>query len=67
MKELGIKTVLRSLSLIIPFLYIAMGCALFFNLFSSFDKTKRIIFGAVLVLYGLFRMYKSYTNDRDLT
>jgi len=67
MKELNIKSVLRYLNFIIPFLYIAMGCTLFFNLFPNIDRGKRIIFGVVIILYGIFRVYKAYVKNRDMT
>jgi hypothetical protein len=65
MKKLNINAILTPLNFAVPILYIVLGCLLFTNLLFDFDRSKKIIFGIVLILYGAFRFYKAYTKTRD--
>ena len=60
------NNILKCLNLLIPFCYIAIGCVLLTDLFASFERGKRIIFGAIVIIYGLFRVYRVYTKTRDM-
>ena len=64
---LNFNKVLKGLTFLIPFCYIAMGCIFFTNLFVYIDRGKRIIFGVIIIIYGFFRIYKAYTKTRDMT
>ena len=62
-----LKKILKGLNLLIPFCYIVVGCILLTDLFTYIDRGIRIIFGAIVIIYGLFRVYRFYTKTRDMT
>ena len=70
MKKITISRVMYGLGIIFPFCYIALGCALLLtDIFPGADETKTNIFGIILILYGVFRVYKLYkkfwTRDEE--
>jgi hypothetical protein len=67
MEKFNISNVLKGLGFVIPLLYIAFGCLLFTNLFFDFDRSKKMIFGIILILYGGFRGYRAYAKTRNNT
>jgi len=56
------ETFLKYFGVVMPFLYVVMGCAViwryenFFNLPPSYS----LVLGSVLVLYGFYRCYRAY-------
>lgn len=53
---------------LISLCYIAVGCVLFTNLFGAIDARKRVVFGVIVIGYGVFRMYKAlkqYGRQRE--
>jgi len=67
MEKLNINKGRLGLSLRVPILFIALGCLMFTNLFFTGDRWKKIVFGAILILYGLFRIYKARKKIRNMT
>ena len=59
--------ILKGLTFLIPFCYIAVGCILLTDLFASLDRGKRIVFGVIIIIYGIFRVYRVYSKTRDMT
>lgn len=57
---------LKGFNILIPFYYIAVGGILMTDLFAFFDRGKRILFGAVIIIYGVFRIYRVYSKTRDV-
>jgi len=48
--------------------YIAVGILLMTDMFAVLDGWKRILFGGVVIGYGIFRMYKAwkkYGRERE--
>jgi len=65
MKNINIGKVLSGLGIIIPFCYIALGSALLLtDIFPNLDKKKMSIFSVIIILYGIFRVYKLYLKFR---
>jgi hypothetical protein len=64
-KKLNFDIIIKYINFIIPFLYIVMGCVFFTNLFPAIDRSHRIIFGIILIIYGAFRIYKTYEKIRE--
>jgi cytochrome c biogenesis protein CcdA len=65
MKNINIGNVLYGLGIIIPFCYIALGFALLLtDIFPNLDEKKMNIFGIIIILYGIFRVYKLYLKFR---
>ena len=63
----GLQTILKYFSLLMALIYPAIGIYLFFSSPEQLafpDTTKKII-GALLVLYGLFRFYRTYKRFSD--
>lgn len=50
--------------LLISIFYIVVGILLMTDLFSVFDSWKRFLFGAVVIGYGMFRMYTAWKRTR---
>jgi hypothetical protein len=67
MKNFNINKLRQGLNYRIPVLFMMLGCLLFTNLFFEGDRWKKIAFGIVLVLYGLFRIYKVHAKIRNIT
>jgi hypothetical protein len=66
-KKIDINKIIKCLHFIIPFLYIMMGCVLFTDLFPDINRSSRIIFGIIIIIYGVFRVYKAYEKIRNNT
>ena len=66
-KKIDINRIIKYINFIIPLLYITMGCILFTNLFPNFDRSWRIIFGIIIIIYGFFRVYQAYEKIRKDT
>ena len=64
---INFNKILKGLNFLVPLCYIAMGCIFLTNLFVYIDRGKRIIFGVIIITYGLFRIYKAYIKTRDMT
>lgn len=47
-------------------IYLGMGILLIFTKYfmQSVDPIYRIIFGIVLILYGMFRLFKTFRNNK---
>lgn len=61
MKKININKVMYGLGILFPFFYIALGCALLLtDIFPNVDEKKTNIFGIIIILYGVFRVYKLY-------
>jgi len=65
MNKLSLNTILRPLQFIIPVFIIVLGCLILAHILFDFDKTKRIIFGIIFILYGLFRIYQAAGKHRN--
>jgi len=65
MKKLALKTILRPLHFVIPFFIVVLGCLILAHILFDFDKTKRILFGVIFILYGSFRIYQDIRKNRD--
>jgi hypothetical protein len=51
--------------ILISFCYIGVGCALFTDLFGTIDIRKRAVFGAIVLIYGVYRLYKACAKMRS--
>ena len=58
------KKILNTLNLLIPLCYIAVGILLLMGLFHVIDRGKSILFGVIVIGYGLFRCYQAYVKMR---
>ena len=58
--------ILKGLNFVIPFCYIAMGCVLMTDLFASIDRGKRIIFSIIIIIYGIYRIFRARAKTRDM-
>ena len=56
--------IVKIFSLLIPFYYIAIGIILFTNFFHSFSREARFAFGSVILLYGIFRIYRIFSKTQ---
>ena len=61
------KKIPKTLNLIIPFCYIAMGSILFTDLFADIERGKRIIFGVIIIIYGIYRIFRSRVKTGDVS
>ena len=66
MNMIGINKILRGLNFIIPVCYILMGCILLTDLFASIKRENRIIFGIIIIIYGIFRIHKAHEKMKDM-
>jgi uncharacterized membrane protein HdeD (DUF308 family) len=66
-EKLNIKSILRSMHFAIPILIVVLGCLILTHVLFDFDKTKRVIFGIIFILYGCFRIYQAINKNRDRT
>lgn len=66
MNMIGINKILRGLNFIIPVCYILMGCILLTDLFASIKRENRTIFGIIIIIYGIFRIYKAHEKMKDM-
>jgi hypothetical protein len=65
MKKINIGKALYGLGIIIPFCYIALGCAMLLtDFFPNLNGKKMNIFSIIIILYGIFRVYKLYQKFR---
>jgi len=53
------KKILNTLNLLIPLCYIAVGILLLMGLFHVIDRGKSILFGVIVIAYGIFRANKA--------
>ena len=60
------KKILKVLNLLIPFCYIAMGFILLTDMFAYIDRGKRITFGVIIIIYGIYRIYRAHAKTRDM-
>lgn len=66
MQKAGFKIIFKGLHFIAPFFYIAVGCVFLTDLFYEISEWKRVLFGIIIILYGLFRIYNAYAKIRDM-
>lgn len=59
--------ILKILNFIIPFCYIAMGCVLLTDLFDNISRGIRIVFGIIIIIYGIYRIYRACAKTRDIS
>jgi hypothetical protein len=59
------RNILNTLNFIIPLCYVVVGCILMTDLIDTVDRGKRILFGVIVIAYGIFRIYKAYAKIRD--
>jgi len=54
------------IGLIMFLIYLGMGILIIFTKYfmQSVDSIYRIIFGIVLILYGMFRLYKTFRKNK---
>lgn len=50
---------------LISLCYIGVGCILFTDLFGTIDVRKRMVFGVIVLGYGVFRLYKVFAKMRN--
>lgn len=55
-----LKKIFRVFNFMMPFYYIAAGMVLFSSLFGSVNRNIRFMSGAVLIIYGIFRVYRVF-------
>lgn len=56
----------RVLKLLIPFCYIAMGCVMLTGLFENIDRGIRITFGIIIIIYGIYRIFRARAKTGDM-
>jgi hypothetical protein len=66
-EKIDINQIMKYINFIIPLLYITIGCVFLTNLFSNIDRSWRIIFGIIIIVYGIFRVYQAYEKMRRNT
>jgi len=66
MKNISIQRFMKGLGIITPFLYIALGCLLLTNILPGMDGPKMKIFSIIIILYGIFRVYRLYVKFRAI-
>ena len=54
--------ILKTFNLLIPFYYVTIGIILLTNFFDFFSRNARIGFGGVIMLYGIFRIYRIFSK-----
>lgn len=54
--------IVKTFNLLIPFYYIGIGIILLTNFFDSFSRAARFAFGSVILLYGIFRIYRIFSK-----
>ena len=59
------RNILNTLNFIIPLCYVVVGCILMTDLIAAVGRGKRILFGVIVIAYGIFRIYKAYAKIRD--
>ena len=64
-KKIDTNKIIKCLNFIVPFFYITVGCVLFTDLFPGIDRSKRIVFGIIIIIYGFFRVYKAYAKNTE--
>ncbi len=63
---MNLGRILKFLNLLMPFCYIIVGGLLLTNLFSSITRERRVLFAVIVIVYGSFRIYKTFMmNKRD--
>ncbi len=55
-----LKKIFRVFNFMMPFYYIAAGMLLFTALFDSISRNIRFMFSTVLIIYGIFRVYRAF-------
>jgi hypothetical protein len=65
MEKFNLRSILRPMHFVIPVFIIVLGCLILTHVLFDFDKTKRIIFGVIFILYGCFRIYQAIRKNRD--
>jgi len=63
--KFNFNTILRPLHYVIPVIIIVFGILIISHLLFDLDKTKRIFFGVIFILYGFFRIYQAIRKNRD--
>ena len=57
--------IIKTFNLLIPFYYVAIGIILLMNFFDYFSRGARIAFGSVILLYGIFRIYRIFSKAQE--
>jgi hypothetical protein len=57
-----LQRISSGLSFIIPLLYLGVGGVLLAGRFPRMEASKQVVFGVILVLYGLFRAARAYAG-----
>jgi hypothetical protein len=67
MEKFNFKTILQLMHFVIPIFIIVLGCLILSHVLFDFDKTKRVVFGIIFILYGCFRIYQAIQKNRYRT
>ena len=57
--------IVKTFNLLIPFYYAAIGIILLTNFFDFFSRGTRIAFALVILLYGIFRIYRIFSKAQE--
>lgn len=53
------------MNFLIPICYVLVGILLLTDLFEAIGEEKRILFGVIVIGYGIFRLYKAWGKMRN--